>query len=394
MKKQDLTNVSKIELISFTNTKGFTKEQSQEIINKLIEAFNNPSNEDEIKITVSSLPRFEMYVDNNKSAILQVLDRMHAKIKEAGTNNGQLYDKMKKLSSNKQLQLTKDGFLTDGGIALKVDNINFNFNDDVKKLDNFNLMDVPNTKDGLIIADKSYMRVDNMHFKKGAIKDKNGNIIDDKRKFTFFIKDLSKNDFVVIQSKYYDLIPNKKNVLICFENTADISGFRKVILIDKNTKNIIGVIMPVGYIELEHFNSDDMPSITGFENTQDEIIKLNVNEVKYPIVVYESKATTTTTTKQHTNAITGHIYSGQNAVLLDNAGFTSHEWVGAYQAKKLNKQVKKDAKGVTIKVYIEKDDGRAFCKLETIYNIDELEPIQKVENTDDYRELISRLKRA
>ena len=95
---------------------------------------------------------------------------------------------------------------------------------------------------------------------------------------------------------------------------------------------------------------------------------------------------------EHVNAITKHIYTGNNAELLEKAGFNSNEWVGSGQAKKLGKQVKKDAKGVVIKVYKENEDGQTFCKLETIYNIEELEEIKKVENTSQFKDMVNRFK--
>jgi predicted lipoprotein with Yx(FWY)xxD motif len=79
--------------------------------------------------------------------------------------------------------------------------------------------------------------------------------------------------------------------------------------------------------------------------------------------------------------------------LKDN-NYQLAEWVASGQAKKLNKQIKKDAKGVTIRIYYEDDSGRSFCKLETIYNVAELENIQKIETTTNYKNMIERLKRA
>lgn len=99
-------------------------------------------------------------------------------------------------------------------------------------------------------------------------------------------------------------------------------------------------------------------------------------------------------TEPHINAVTGHVYSGHNIEVLNNAGFTSHEWVGGYQAKKLHKQVKKDAEGVTIRVYYEDDMGRSFCKLETVYNIEQLEPLQKVGITEAFKNIVEKLKKA
>ena len=97
-------------------------------------------------------------------------------------------------------------------------------------------------------------------------------------------------------------------------------------------------------------------------------------------------------TKEQINAVTKHIYTGNNAFELEKAGFNSNEWVGSGQAKKLGKQVKKDAKGIVIKVYKENEDGQTFCKLETIYNIEELEEIKKVENTSQFKDMVNRFK--
>lgn len=99
---------------------------------------------------------------------------------------------------------------------------------------------------------------------------------------------------------------------------------------------------------------------------------------------------------EHKNAITGHIYKGNNAELLNNAmsdnNYKESLWLASGQAKKMNKQVKSGASGVLIKVYYEDEAGRSFCKLEKIYNIAELEPIQKVENTEKYKNLVEKLR--
>lgn len=134
----------------------------------------------------------------------------------------------------------------------------------------------------------------------------------------------------------------------------------------------------------------------------DEEEKTNI--VKYPIIVYqeqkqavkgEEKEKTLTMT-EHKNAVTGHIYSGNNAELLNNImnkkGYKKSDWCGRWQARKLKKQIKQNADGVIIKVFYTDDSGRSFCKLETIYNIEELEPMQKIESTNNYIEMIKRLK--
>ena len=99
---------------------------------------------------------------------------------------------------------------------------------------------------------------------------------------------------------------------------------------------------------------------------------------------------------EHKNAVTGHIYKGNNAELLDNAmkdnNYKESLWLASGQAKKMNKQVKTGASGVLIKVYYEDEYGRSFCKLEKIYNVEELEPIQKIENTEKYKNLVEKLR--
>ena len=77
---------------------------------------------------------------------------------------------------------------------------------------------------------------------------------------------------------------------------------------------------------------------------------------------------------------------------MQKNNFTTPEWVASGQAKKMKKQVKENAEGVIIKVFYIDDDGRQFCKLEKIYNVDELEPMQKIENTNDFKSLVKKLK--
>jgi len=195
-------------------------------------------------------------------------------------------------------------------------------------------------------------------------------------KFTIFYKN-KKDDFIVFNQKYINMLP--KDADIYFQ---DNKNRKYSMLVAKKEEKVIALIMPIHRDNLNEFEL--LP----------EIIEENV--IKYPIVVYQENKTATTV--EHKNAVTGHIYKGLNAEALTQSLNNNHyqlaEWVATGQAKKLNKQIKKGAKGVTIRIYYEDDSGKSFCKLETIYNVAELEDIQKIETTTDYKNMIERLKRA
>ena len=224
-------------------------------------------------------------------------------------------------------------------------------------------------------------------------------------KFTIFYKN-KKDDFIIFNQKYINMLP--KDCDIYFQ---DNKNRKYSMLVAKKEEKVIALIMPIHRDNLNEFEL--LP----------EIIEQNI--VKYPIVVYQENKMPIKTLKkeelqefilngvmssddyikeleqitvEHKNAVTGHIYKGLNAEALTQAlknnNYQLAEWVASGQAKKLNKQIKKDAKGVTIRIYYEDDSGRSFCKLETIYNVAELENIQKIETTTDYKNMIERLKRA
>ena len=208
-----------------------------------------------------------------------------------------------------------------------------------------------------------------------------------KGQYCIFYKN-KKDDFIVFNQKYINMLP--KGCEIYFQDNKE----RKYsILVAKKEEKIVALIMPITCDNLKQFEL--LPEIA------------EENIVKYPIVAYQKNKMPIRRVKEkemsspiveHKNALTGHIYKGLNAEALTQAlkdnNYIKPEWVATGQAKKLNKQIKKGAKGITIRVYYEDDSGRSFCKLETIYNVADLEEIQKIETTTDYKNMIERLKRA
>ena len=81
MKQKELDqlyNADKIELVKVKRHEGFTLEQTQYIVNELIKAFNDNSDDEEIVIKVN---RFTLTVGNTKRMILNTLNRFNAVVK-------------------------------------------------------------------------------------------------------------------------------------------------------------------------------------------------------------------------------------------------------------------------------------------------------------------------
>lgn len=207
-----------------------------------------------------------------------------------------------------------------------------------------------------------------------------------KEKYQIFYKN-KKDDFVIFNQKFINALPCGCDLYF------DKNNYNS--LIAKKEEKIAALIMPIKFHDgLQSFEL--LPDIV-------EEIETETKEEKLLTVLYNGSINSEeymeekeekTENIEHKNAVTGHVYSGHNIEVLNNAGFTSHEWVGGYQAKKLHKQVKKDAEGVTIRVYYEDDMGRSFCKLEKVYNIEQLEPLQKVGITEAFKNIVEKLKKA
>jgi DNA-binding protein H-NS len=182
------------------------------------------------------------------------------------------------------------------------------------------------------------------------------------------------------QSDIKELLNNNKKIeLVSFSKKT---GFTK-----EETEKIINTLI---YYYNNKIDIDEIKiKINHFEmivyNEKEAILK---TLKKFRVQIKESEKNM----KEQINAVTKHVYTGNNAIELEKAGFNSNEWVGSGQVRKLKKQVKKNAKGVVIKVYKENEDGQTFCKLETIYNIEELEEIKKVENTSQFKDMVNRFK--
>lgn len=389
-----------LKLKSLNNAKGFTKEQQTQIVNELLEIINNNSNIGEIEKNIINLFNndFKRALKEDKEYIL-----LNLYIKGISENEAEkeitinvinsnckftlindiynlidfLFNKMKAsiistLSENKTItseqireinngliRLTSDDFVTDGNIAIKKDLVLIN---------TLSAEEIKDKMNRLINFDNIY-KLDN--YKKTVSK---GNII--------FYKD--KSDAIILNKNYYDLI---KNFKLCY--IAD-NFYKKVVALNENNE-VLAVLMPI--IQKDNFITKDINVIPNetTEKTEDEkvIIKATEEEEK-------------TTDFIHKNAVTGHIYKGNNAILLDKAmkenNYTTSEWVGSTQAKKLGKQIKKNAKAVEIKVFYEKETNNEnkdfFMKVDKVYNVAELENIKKIEETSSYIEMIEELRKA
>jgi hypothetical protein len=129
--------------------------------------------------------------------------------------------------------------------------------------------------------------------------------------------------------------------------------------------------------------------------------KVETSENKEQIETNEPETSNAVETENKTsrpfNPVTNKQYNGQNAVKLLEAmrinNYSSYEFVARGQAYKLHKQVKKDAKGIEISVYCKNDvTDTEFYKVELVYNISELEQLEKIEKTNDYKNMVERLK--
>lgn len=281
----------------------------------------------------------------------------------AGTVVNPIYAKLKSFG---KLIETPDGF-SDGAILLSKQYVGEVPNDDTFKTDT--------TFKDLCPADNKLIKLENT----GYICAKNQKHAHIKNiKFCIFYKSKKNPDFVVFDQKYINMLP--KNCEIFLETGTK---FKK--LVAKQNGEFIALIMPMDIKSLNEFEL--LPDI----ETESESETKKSNIVEFPPVLYKNP-------KEHKNAVTEHIYAGNNIDLLNAAmlqnGYAAPVWVGKYQARKLNKQIKQNAPGVVIKVFYEDVDGRAFCKMETVFNIAELEAIQKIENTSDYKNIVERLKMA
>lgn len=205
-----------------------------------------------------------------------------------------------------------------------------------------------------------------------------------KERYQIFYKN-KKDDFVIFNQKFINALPCGCDLYF------DKNNFNS--LIAKKEDKIVALIMPIKFHDgLQSF--DLLPDIVEETETKEEKLKTalyngSINSVEFMEEI-------TPPTKEHKNAVTGHIYSGNNAELLTKAmhknNYKKSEWVASGQARKIKKQIKENAEGVTIRIFYTDDDGRQFCKFETIYNLDELEEIKKIETSSGYIDMINRLK--
>lgn len=350
--------------------------------NNFLKLYGNPANE---QITINLIDSKCKYTLNNK---IDVLFTFLSKVGISVTVNeieNKIFEKIKKLSFNGVVKTTIDSFSNGDFAVLK------NYVGEISKGEK--LQDVNFNKDLNSFLTDDLIKIDNYN-KAEKIGHKRF-----KGKYYLIYKD--KENYNIFNQSYIDLF--KKDCTFYLSSAEN----RKMLYAVKDGM-LIGVIMPV---DNTHVKYEDFLFIPEIENTtKDEIIRkeeiLNgygiptemreildettdnmVNSKEYKEIIKESNR------KQQKNAVTGHVYMGNNAELLQNAGYNTPLWVGKGQAKKLGKQIKNNAKGIIIKVYYVDDDGRSFCKLETVYNVEELEPIQKVENTNIFKKMIERLKK-
>ena len=370
-----------------------TKEQQTQIVNELLEIINNNLNIEEIEKNITNLfdNDFKKALKEDKDYFLSslyikgrkeeekeiiinvinssckftlfndfhnfidfILNKMKANIITTLSENKTITSEKIRVINNQSIRLTSDDFVTDGNIAIKKDLVLIN---------TVCVEKIKASITDLILFDAIY-KLDN--YKKTVSK---GNVI--------FYKD--KSDAIILNKTYYDLIKNYK---LCY--IAD-NFHKKVVALNKNNE-VVAVLMPI--MQKDNSITKDTNIIPNevIEKTEDEKMEIKKEEE---------------TETEHKNAVTGNIYKGNNAKILDAAmeenNYKTSEWVGSYQAKKLNKQVKKDAKFVEIKVFYEKETSNNnkdyFMKIEKIYNVEELEEIQKIEETSSYIEMIEELKK-
>lgn len=209
-----------------------------------------------------------------------------------------------------------------------------------------------------------------------------------KEKYQIFYKN-KKDDFVIFNQKFINALPCGCDLYF------DKNNFN--CLIAKKEEKIVALILPIKFNDgLKSFELlPDIVEETETETKEEKLLTAlyngSINSEEYMEEKEEKRENI-----EHKNAVTGHIYSGNNAEILTKTmhekNFTKNEWVASGQAKKLKKQIKENAEGVTIRIFYTDDDGRQFCKLEKIYNVDELEPMKKIEETNDYKSLVKKLK--
>lgn len=218
-----------------------------------------------------------------------------------------------------------------------------------------------------------------------------------KEKYQIFYKN-KKDDFMIFNQKFINALPCGCDLYF------DKNNYNS--LIAKKEEKIVALIMPVKFHDgLQSFELlpdivEETETKTETETKEEKLLTAlyngSIDSEEYIAEKEKENEQKQNINIEHKNAVTGHVYSGNNAELLTNAmhekNFTKNEWVASGQAKKLKKQIKENAEGVTIRIFYTDDDGRQFCKLEKIYNVDELEEIKKIETSSGYIDMINRLK--
>lgn len=340
-----------------------------------------------ITVTVKGT-RCKYNLINNIANIFDMLNKLGIKVYSDVKVENPMFEKVKKACFTDEVLTTSDAY-SDGNFAISKDYVG-----NVSEFEKTKDINFKNSLNSFLtdklIKVENYNRVDNIRIK--TIK---GN-----SKYTVFYK--NKENYNIFNKRYVDL----------FKDCELYLSDDKIKLFAVKDGVLVGLIMAVSNEYVKWDNFELLPDVKNTTDdvilNKDDVIKGIKNIVKYPIVVYQenkmpvevkesvAKEVNHPIDIEHKNAVTGHIYKGLNAEALTQAlndnNYQLAEWVASGQTKKLNKQIKKGAKGVTIRIYYEDDSGRSFCKLETIYNVAELENIQKIEMTTDYKNMIERLK--
>lgn len=366
--KKEVQEISK-QIIDFVNQKENLQEFETELKTKNFDLKNTLAcfNEEKKEKVIFEYKNIKFEIIDKFECLLKFLDKLHVKYSFTDMIiKNKIAEKMLKISKSQFLR-KEENFITNGDIVIRINDIEF-----LKTVENINIQTVLYKEAEEIKDYKIYQNKD----------------------YTIFYK--NKSDYYCFNSQYFDLF--KKDIEKLY-----IANKIQLLIFNKNHE-FIGVIMKIDDINgsiLKTFDfASDMEEIETEEgkiiNLTDDLKKAFKKEEEVKKVV--SKKISVKKEKlnkiKHYNLLTGKEYHGNNLITLAKSGYKEHAWIGSRQAKQIGKQVKNNAIGVYIHIYKENENGNIFSKLEKIYNVSELENIVKIENTENYKNMIAELKEA
>ena len=303
--------------------KGFTKEQQKYIADVLLDFINKSDDIEQIetdflnnkenrqhvndlkRIIINNIPNtnFIVGIDDYVENIYSYFKKIKVQIYSDKTEKTIIKsDDLQKISNITCLYKTPDNYITDSAIALKKDTV---FISDYTKIVNNDTVKISS-----LYNNETVLK---------SLKDYNKTV--SKGKIIFY---KNKSDYFILNKKYYDIIKD-----------YDLYYYDLKVIAIKNNE-----VQSVCCCILENDGS-----ITGDLNcipiAADAAEKENKTYILKELIKNKKQLPAVTNQFKHYNALNNHIYSGQNAVLLNNCliknDYILPLWITAGQARKLKK---------------------------------------------------------